>query len=153
METFQAVQAEKTRRAARFLKKPAPKKAYPFTSLLVCDGCGKNYRRKVTKTGPVWVCGTFNSRGKAACASKQIPEETLQAATAEVLGQVDFSEELLRRLIKSILVCNGNVLIFRFFDGSEVTRIWKDRSRRQSWTDEMKATARQKALERRNQNA
>ena len=153
METFQAVQAEKTRRAARFLKKPAPKKAYPFTSLLVCDGCGKNYRRKVTKTGPVWVCGTFNSMGKAACASKQIPEETLQAVTAEVLGQVDFSEELLRRLIKSILVCNGNVLIFRFFDGSEITRIWKDRSRRQSWTVEMKATARQKALERRNQNA
>lgn len=52
-----------------------------------------------------------------------------------------------------ILVCNGNVLIFRFFDGSEITRIWKDRSRSQSWTDEMKATARQKALERRNQNA
>lgn len=63
---------------------------YPFTSLLVCDGCGKNYRRKVTKTGPVWVCGTFNSMGKAACASKQIPEETLHAVTAEVLGQVDF---------------------------------------------------------------
>ena len=153
METFQAVQAEKARRAARFLKKPAPKKAYPFTSLLVCDGCGKNYRRKVTKTGPVWVCGTFNSMGKAACASKQIPEETLQAVTAEVLGQMDFPEELLRRLIKSILVCNGNVLIFRFFDGSEITRTWQDRSRRQSWTDEMKATARQKALERRNQNA
>ena len=153
METFQAVQAEKARRAARFLKKPAPKKAYPFTSLLVCDGCGKNYRRKVTKTGPVWVCGTFKSMGKAACASKQIPEETLQAVTAEVLGQMDFPEELLRRLIKSILVCSGNVLIFRFFDGSEITRTWQDRSRRQSWTDEMKATARQKALERRNQNA
>ena len=153
METFQAVQAEKTRRAARFLKKPAPKKSYSFTSLLVCDGCGKNYRRKVTKTGPVWVCGTFNSMGKAACASKQIPEETLQSVTAEVLGQMDFPEKLLRRLIKSILVCNGNVLIFRFFDGSEITRTWQDRSRRQSWTDEMKATARQKTLERRNQNA
>lgn len=153
MPTFQAVQAEKARRAARFLKKPAPKKAYPFTSLLVCDGCGKNYRRKVTKTGPVWVCGTFNSIGKDACASKQIPEETLQAVTAEVLGSVDFSEELLHRFIKNISVCNENVLIFRFFDGSEVTRIWKDRSRSQSWTDEMKATARQKALERRKQNA
>ena len=117
METFQAVQAEKARRAARFIKKPTPPKTYPFTSLLICEGCGKNYRRKVTKTGPVWVCGTFNSIGKAACASKQIPEGTLQAVTAEVLGQVDFSEELLRRLIKSILVCNGNVLIFRFFDG------------------------------------
>ena len=153
METFQAVQAEKAQRAARFIKKPIPKKTYPFTSLLVCEGCGKNYRRKVTKTGPVWVCGTFNSMGKAACASKQIPEETLQAVTAEVLGRVDFPEELLRRLIKSILVCNGNVLIFRFYDGSEVTRKWKDRSRSQSWTDEMKATARQKALERRRQNA
>ena len=30
METFQAVQAEKARRAARFIKKPAPKKKYPF---------------------------------------------------------------------------------------------------------------------------
>ena len=153
MDTFQAVQAEKTRRAARFIKKPTPKKTYPFTSLLVCDGCGKNYRCKVTKTGPVWVCGTFNSMGKAACASKQIHEETLQEVTAEVLWQMDFSEELLRKLIKNILVCNGNVLIFRFFDGSEITRIWKDRLRRQSWTVEMKATARQKALERRNQNA
>lgn len=153
METFQAVQAEKVRRAARFVKKTAPKKTYPFTSLLVCDGCGKNYRRKVTKTGPVWICGTFNSMGKAACASKQIPEETLQRVTAEVLGQMDFSEESLRRLIKNILVCNGNVLIFRFFDGSEVTREWQDRSRSQSWTADMKEVARQKALERRSQNA
>ena len=55
MGTFEAVQAEKARRAARFIKKPAPKKTYPFTSLLVCDGCGKNYRRKVTKTGPVFT--------------------------------------------------------------------------------------------------
>ena len=153
METFQAVQAEKARRAARFLKKPVPRKSYPFTSFLVCDSCGKNYRRKVTKTGPVWVCGTFNSMGKAACASKQIPEETLQAVTAEVLEQTEFSGEQLRRLIKSILVCNGNVLIFRFFDGSEITRTWKDRSRSESWTDEMKEAARQKALGRRNRNA
>lgn len=77
----------------------------------------------------------------------------MQRVTAEVLGQMDFSEELLRRLIKSILVCNGNVLIFRFFDGSEVTREWQDRSRSQSWTADMKEVARQKALERRSQNA
>lgn len=153
METFQAVQEEKKRRAKRFQKKPASKKPYPFTGLLVCDNCGKNYRRKVTKTGPVWVCGTFNTLGKSVCASKQIPEGTLYKAVAEVLGQTDFSEELLRRQIKSISVCNGNLLIFRFSDGSEVTKVWKDRSRSQSWTDEMKAAARQKALERRNRNA
>lgn len=39
------------------------------------------------------MCGTFNSLGKAACASKQIPEFTLQQVTADVLGQNDFTHE------------------------------------------------------------
>lgn len=153
METFQAVQKEKERRAAQFIKKPAPKKIYPFTGLLVCGNCGKNYRRKVTKAGAVWVCGTFNSLGKAACASKQIPEFTLQQVTADVLGQNDFTHEWLCDRIQHIRVCNDNALIFCFNDGSEITRIWKDRSRSQSWTDEMKEAARQKTLERSNHNA
>lgn len=153
METFQAVQAEKARRAARFIKKPAPKKIYPFTSILVCDNCGKNYRRKVTKTGPVWICDTFNSLGKVACASKQIPEPTLQQVTADALGQKDFTHEWLCSHIQHIRVCNANKLIFCFKDGSEVTRKWKDRSRSESWTDEMKETARRKTLERSKRNA
>lgn len=49
--------------------------------------------------------------------------------------------------------CSHNALIFCFNDGSEITRIWKDRSRSQSWTDEMKEAARQKTLERSNHNA
>lgn len=73
--------------------------------------------------------------------------------TADVLGMANFTEELLRKLIKNISVCNGNVLIFRFFNGTEIKRQWKDRSRSQSWTDEMRAAARQKTLERRNHNA
>ena len=153
LDTFHAVQLEKAKRAARFAKPKPAQKTYPFTSLLICEGCGKNYRRKVTSAGPVWVCTTFNSLGKAACPSKQIPEETLQTITADVLGMANFTEELLRKLIKNISVCNGNVLIFRFFNGTEIKRQWKDRSRSQSWTDEMRAAARQKTLERRNHNA
>ncbi|WP_449076019.1 recombinase zinc beta ribbon domain-containing protein [Ruminococcus sp.] len=86
METFQAVQAEKERRAKRFNKKPASRTTYPFSGLLLCDNCGKNYRRKVTATDPVWIYGTFNTLGKSACASKQIPETMLQQVTADVLG-------------------------------------------------------------------
>ena len=153
MDIYSAVQAEKARRAARFNRKPKPRKAYPFTGLMVCDICGKNYRRKITKTGPVWICATFNTLGKEHCPSKQIPEETLHRVTAEVLGQAEFSEELLRRRVKSILVCSGNILVYQFFDGSEVRRIWKDRSRGESWTDEMREAARQRMLERRNNNA
>ena len=153
IDTFNAVQQEKARRAERFMKKPMPKRKYPFSSLLVCDVCGKNYRRKTIKTGIVWVCGTFNSLGKAACASKQIPEETLKKVTSNVLGQKELKESVLRKRIKSILVCNDNILVFRFFDETEVIRKWEDRSRSQSWTEEMKAVARQKYMERRIPNA
>ena len=149
METFLSVQKEKERRAAQFIKEPAQKKIYPFTSLLVCGNCDKDYRRKITKAGAVWVCGTFNSLGKAACASKQIPESTLQQVTADVLGQNNFTHEWLCKRIQHIRVCNENTLIFCFKNGSEITQTWKDRSRSQSWTDEMKEAARQKTLERR----
>lgn len=152
MDTFNAVQAEKVRRAARFNRKHQPKKTYPFTGMIVCEICGKNYRRKITATGPVWVCGTFNTKGKAYCASKQIPESTLQQITAEVLETAVFEPDSLRK-VSSILVCRGNRLTFRSHNGTEITRQWKDRSRSESWTDEMKDAARQKALERRNNNA
>ena len=117
--------------------------------LLVCDVCGKNYRRKVTRGSTMWVCRTYDSAGKAFCDSKQIPEDILLEVTADVLGQPDFTEETLRSQITSILVCKGNELIFRFHDGREVTRQWRDRSRSRSWTDEMKEAARQRELERR----
>ena len=152
MDIYSAVQEEKARRAARFNRKPQPRKAYPFTGLMVCGICGKNYRRKVTKTGPVWICATFNTLGKEHCASKQIPEETLQRVTADVLGTATFDPDSLSQ-ISGILVQQGNRLTFRFHNGTEITRQWKDRSRSESWTDEMKAAARQKALERRNNNA
>ena len=35
---------------------------YPFSSLIACD-CGKHYRRKITATGPVWICSTDNYQG------------------------------------------------------------------------------------------
>ena len=55
--------------------------------------------------------------------------------------------------VDSILVCNENRLVFRLKDGTELSRQWKDRSRSQSWTPEMKEAARQKSLERRKQHA
>ena len=97
----------------------------------------------------MWVCRTYDSAGKAFCDSKQIPEDILLEVTADVLGQPDFTEETLRSQITSILVCKGNELIFRFHDGREVTRQWRDRSRSRSWTDEMREAARQRELERR----
>ena len=128
MDTFMAVQLEMERRE----KKPrTPRQTYPYTGLMVCAKCGKSYRRKVTATGPVWICATYNTRGKKYCASKQIPESILEATTASVTDD-------LTSIVK-IIVDDGNLLHYQLADGTVIERTWKDRSRSESWTDEMRA--------------
>ena len=85
LEQFSAVQEEIQRRADKHTHPGVNQKTYPFTGVVICAGCGKHYRRKVTKAGPVWICSTFNTLGKRYCPSKQIPENTLIAMTEEVL--------------------------------------------------------------------
>ena len=46
----------------------------------------------------------------------------------------------------------GNTLRFRLFDGTESVIRWQDKSRRDSWTPEMKEKAREKYYGSRNQN-
>ena len=127
LDTFMAVQMEIERR-----EKPInTKKTYPFSGLLKCAKCGKSYRRKVTATGPVWICATYNTRGKKHCPSKQIPESTLEAVVYSLTDDV--------KSIEKIIVDDGNALHFHFVDGLVVTRTWADRSRAESWTEEMRA--------------
>jgi len=143
MEDYQAVQAEMARRSAKHNKTKCGPVKYPFTSMIVCGTCGKGYRRKVTRTGPVWICSTFNIYGKATCPSKQIPERTLEKATAEVLGLDEFDAEALHDKITAIRAEGGNTLVFLFKDGTQTVKRWTDRSRAESWTPEMRAAARE----------
>lgn len=154
MELFLAVQEEKARRAKQFTKKPAPKTTYPFTGKVLCMGCGKNYRRKTTAARPVWICSTFNSKGKAYCpTAKQIPEEALLTVTAKVLGLKAFDASVFGTRIKQIQVGVNNTLRYVFMDGHSVDTTWQDRSRSKSWTPEMKEAASQKEMQRnRNEN-
>ena len=46
----------------------------------------------------------------------------------------------------SIAIPGDGVLVFAFRDGTERTLTWENPSRRESWTDEMKAAARKKML-------
>jgi len=141
--TFDAVQAELSRRAEKFAK-PQTKNTYPFTGLITCGICGKHYRRKVTATGPVWICSTYNASGKSACASKAVPEDILASTAAEV-GNMD---EIL-----AITVGANNILTFTLASGLQCVKRWQDRSRAESWTEEMRADAGQKTKERKKRNA
>ena len=78
------------------------------------------------------------TRGKALCPAKQIRESILEAVSAEVLGTDTFDAGLFEREIRHIRVCEENRLAFIFRDGRKVEKTWKDPSRRDSWTDEMK---------------
>ena len=112
---------------------------YPFSGMITCALCGKHYRRKVTATGPVWICSTYNTHGKAACPSKAIPESTLM----EVAAMVSATGE-----ITAATAHNDNTLEFTLADGTVTVKQWQDRSRAASWTAEMRATAREKSRER-----
>ena len=137
--TYTLVQLEMARRAEQFAK-PHESGSFPFTGLITCACCGKHYRRKIRKTGPVWICTTYNTLGKAACPSKAIPETVLDSLVDEMGG---ISE------ITDIHAHNDNSLVFTHASGEQIVKLWQDRSRRQSWTPEMKEAARQKTLERR----
>ncbi len=131
LEDFNRVQAELERRNEMYAPAYQPPVVYPFTSLITCAKCGKHYKRKARKYGPVWVCPTYNHKGKAACPSKQIPDSVLRKLTAGM----DMSR------ITGITADDGNRLIFTFDDGTVEEKIWNDPSRADSWTPEMRKKA------------
>ena len=134
IDTYNSVQLEMHRRAEKY-GKPQSSRKYPFSGMITCALCGKHYRRKVTATGPVWICNTYNTLGKSACPSKAIPESTLMASAAEVSATGE---------ITAITACNDNTLVFTLADGTQTVKRWQDRSRAESWTEEMRSAAGQK---------
>ena len=137
--TYNLVQLEMVRRAEKF-GKPQTSSNYAFTGMITCAGCGKHYRRKVTASGPVWICSTYNTLGKSACPSKAIPEATLMEVASSV-GE-----------ITAVTACNNNALVFTLSDGTQTVKRWQDRSRADSWTPKMRSAAGQKTKERSNRN-
>ena len=115
-----------------------------FSGMLHCTKCGKSYKRKTTHGKAAWQCSTFITLGKRFCHTKQIPEDILIATTVSVLGITEFDEEVFLNQIERIEVPAFNHLVYIFKDGHREERIWQDKSRRDSWTDEMREQARRR---------
>lgn len=147
LEDFATVQVEIARRGKEKKDKAVASTSsnYPFTGLLFCENCGKTYRRKTTAKGAVWICSTYNQFGKDACPSKRVPEERLFEMAVSVVGKTDFDAEYLKSQIEKIIICDGNTVKFFKTDGSTKKCKWKDRSRSESWTAEMREAARNRA--------
>jgi DNA invertase Pin-like site-specific DNA recombinase len=110
---------------------------YEFSGKIICENCGKHYKHKKTKRGFSWQCSTFLMKGKAKCPAKAIPESVLQKLFDDLGGGEN---------IVNISVPKANFIRFKLKIGGEVIKEWKDRSRAESWTKEMKEKARQDAI-------
>lgn len=161
-DVFNRVQQEIVLRRGKYGKPDYKTTRYLFTGIVQCGFCGKHFVRKSVASGgghaprPVWICYTFNTYGRCACAAQQIPEKILTAKTAEVLEVTDLDWETLLCHIAEIQVPGHNRLVYVFRDGHTQEVTWQHRSRRESWTDEMKQKARERSLknaERRRQDA
>jgi len=144
IDTFNKVQEEIARRAEFAPHNPPGTAVYAYTGKIECAKCGKHYRRKTARSKAVWICATLNFRGKQFCASKQIPEICLDAVVNE-LG-------VPMKSIDHIVADEGNTLHFHLADGQVITKVWKDRSRAEAWTPEMRAEARKRSIERNHNN-
>ena len=136
---FLAVQNLMKKHQEQFTPTKSTAVTYPFTGKIKCECCGKNYRRKTTPTGIVWICATYNTKGKKYCSkAKQIPENTLISVCCEVLDLQKFDVNVFESQIAIILVPAPNEMTFIFTDGHQISANWKDRSRSESWKPEMK---------------
>ncbi len=144
-DTFDKAQAIMDSRRKRYKTKNTSQNRYPSSGIVRCGNCGKNYKRKITSGKAFWQCSTYLKEGKSVCPAKQIPENILYTISAEVLGIAEFDAEIFMNKIAEIEVPEYNCLVFVFRDGQTVKKAWQDRSRRESWTEEMRELARKKA--------
>lgn len=77
-----------------------------------------------------------------------MPELLLIAATTQVLGLRQFDPDIFEKRITHIEVLPDNLLRYVFTDGTMETFQWKDRSRSESWTTEMREEVGRKTRER-----
>ena len=148
-DTFDLVQKMLIDSSERNLPTKPGNARYPLTGKIICGNCGKHFQRKTTKGRISWLCSTYLEHGKSACPAKQIPEETILRAAADALGQDCFEEYEFSRKIERIEVTGPNRFRFIFKNGNSIECEWEDRSRSESWTDEMKQAARERDQKRR----
>jgi DNA invertase Pin-like site-specific DNA recombinase len=128
-ETFNAVQAELERRGKNGTVNESDGLA--FRKKIVCGNCGRKFCHTSNGRGATkyrsWVCGGRDKRTGADCKMRQIPESTLIAVSADVLGLDEFDGDVFAERVKKIIAYDDRRLTFVFKDGTETTAEWQRR--------------------------
>lgn len=138
-------------RQSRFIKiKSDPvRRNYAFSGMIRCGLCGRGYSHKTTAYNEIWKCSNSIKRGINSCNAKQVADNKLVEASNHILNRTEFDESFFRSKVESIEVMPERRLVFHMKDGTVREFFWKESSRRESWTPEMKEQARFRALNQR----
>ena len=131
--------------------KPEVTQTHLFTGVMTCGLCGSAFVHSHRCSGkykhPVWICRRYSELGKSACPNIAIREDILIAKTKEVLGlgeEAELTREIVLERIKKIVAPEPFRLVYQLKDGTEIEVEWRNRSRRESWTPEMREVERQR---------
>ena len=144
---YMEVQEIRASRKQLFCSTAKPQQ-YPFTGIIRCENCGKNYRRVVWKNKVYWNCPTYINEGKDACPSKKIPQDILEAICAEVLDIDSFDSAIFLDRIDYLSIPYNGCIRFFMKGGAAKDMQWSNKPRSASWTPEMKDAARAKTQSR-----
>ena len=138
MDTFNKVQEEIKRRAERFKHKEGEETlTYPFSGLVRCGRCGKNYIRSGAPAYRTWTCGMRRKEGLKNCGADIIPEAELFRLTTEVIGG-EVTEDAVRGKITAIRAGENRTLVFCLRNGKETVKQWKEHEAAHICTEEQK---------------
>lgn len=144
-ELFDKVQKMRKEQAER-ISLYETKKQHTFKGMLRCGICGRAYTHKTTPHNEIWKCSLSVTKGKDACAAKQVPDTRVKEAANHILNRKEFDEKFLRLKIDWVEVMPERRLIFHMKDSTSKDYQWNETSRSESWTIDMKEQARIKRL-------
>ena len=150
--TFDRVQTEMAKRTAKNTQqhKDPVEGCRLFRGMIRCGICGRTYKHYRTNAKKydksIWACPNFYMLGKEICPAQKIPEDILMEKTMEVLSVNRLDWEILCERIHSVIVPAHHQLRFIMKDGTVLETEWRHRSRKESWTEEMRQAARERAL-------
>ncbi len=138
MDTFNRVQEEMERRAEQFKHKKGEKTpTNPFSGLVRCCRCRKNYVRSGSPSYRTWTCRTRRREGMKNCGADIIPEDELFRLTAEAIGG-EVTEDAVRDKITAVRAEENRTLVFCLRNGKETVKQWNEHETVHVCTEEQK---------------
>lgn len=145
-QTYRLVQERIERNRGRHTVKIGYLKS-AFTGKMFCGYCGEPVWRGKNNGRTIWGCRNARGKGVLTCHAASIRNDILEETCCSLFGLSTFDPTFIEQNVRKIILYD-NRLVFSMADGREEKISWKNKSRSQSWTPEMKERARQRTMER-----